>query len=275
LSAVTRARGAALRAPGTALAAASAAISRLAAASAPFLAIAALAGCGSGGKPTLTVSAAASLTNAFSAYARTFGGADLRVSFGGSDLLAAQIRQGVRPDVFASANMTLPDALHSAGLVQTPVAFAANRLVIAVPRGSQRVATLADLAKPGVTIAIGSPTVPVGAYTRTVLNHVPQAEAAAIARNIRSQEPDVTGVVGKLTQGAASAGFLYVTDVTATHGALRAIAIPAAFAPQVVYGVAVVKGTGHATQARAFIDGLLNGAGARALRAAGFAPPPR
>jgi molybdate transport system substrate-binding protein len=263
------------RAPVAALAAGIGAISRLAAASAPFLALVALAGCGDSGKPTLTVSAAASLTNAFSAYARTFGGADVRLSFGGSDLLAAQIRQGVRPDVFASANMKLPNALHAAGLVQTPVAFAANRLVIAVPRGSRRVASLADLARPGVTIAIGSPTVPVGAYTRTVLDHLPRPEAAAIAHNIRSLEPDVTGVVGKLTQGAASAGFLYVTDVAATHGALRAIAIPPAVAPQVVYGVAVVTGSGHATQARAFIDGLLKGAGARALRTAGFAPPPR
>lgn len=239
-----------------------------------LLAAVALVGCGGSGKPALTVSAAASLTKAFSAYARSFSPADVRLSFGGSDLLAAQIRQGVRPDVFASANTVLPDALHAAGLVRSPVAFAANRLVIAVPSGSRRVASLADLAKPGVTIAIGSPTVPVGAYTRTVLGHLPRSEAAAISHNIRSLEPDVTGIVGKLTQGAASAGFLYVTDVAATHGALRAIPIPAAIAPQVVYGVAVVTATGHATQAREFIDGLLHGAGARALRAAGFAPPP-
>ncbi len=263
------------RAPIAAPAAGVAAILRLATASALVVALVALAGCGGSGRPTLTVSAAASLTKAFSSYARMFRAADVRLSFGGSDLLAAQIRQGVRPDVFASANMTLPTALHAAGLVRTPVAFAANRLVIAVPRGSRRVASAADLAKPGVTIAIGSPTVPVGAYTRAVLDRLPRAEAAAIARNIRSQEPDVTGVVGKLTQGAASAGFLYITDVAATRGALRAIAIPAAIAPQVVYGAAVVTGTGHATQARAFIDGLLKGAGARALRAAGFEPPPR
>ena len=237
--------------------------------------VVALTGCGGGGKPPLTVSAAASLTNALTAYGHGFGAAKVRLSFGGSDLLAAQIRQGVRPDVFASANMTLPTALHSSGLVQTPIPFATNRLVVAVPSGSRRVTALGDLAKPGVTIAIGSPTVPVGAYTRTVLSHLPPAEAAAINRNVRSQEPDVTGVVGKLTQGAADAGFLYVTDVAATHGALRAIAIPVAIAPQVVYGAAVVTGTGHAAQARAFIDGLLHGAGARALRTAGFAPPLR
>lgn len=233
----------------------------------------AIAGCGSG-KTTLTVSAAASLTKAFNAYGRTVHGATVRFSFGGSDLLAAQIRQGARPDVYAAANPTLPAALHAAGLVQRPTAFASNRLVIAVPVSSRRITGLGDLAKPGLKLVIGSASVPVGAYTRTVLGHLSRSQARAITANVRSTEPDVTGIVGKLTQGAADAGFLYVTDVEAGHGALRAIALPAAVAPPVVYDVAVVSGSGHATQAAAFIAGLLRGAGRRALQAAGFGAPP-
>ena len=96
----------------------------------------------------------------------------MRTSFAGSDELAAQIRQGVKPDVFASANTKLPDELFKEGLVEKPVVFAANELVLAVPSDGA-VTGLDDLAKPGVTIAMGSESVPVGYFTRTVLDGLP------------------------------------------------------------------------------------------------------
>ncbi len=198
------------------------------------------------------------------------GGA--RYEFGGSDILAAQIEQGARPDVFAAANTKLPAMLFAKGLVDRPVDFVANRLVIAVPAGSTKIHGIADLERPGVTLAIGSPTVPVGAYTRTVLARL-GAGAKRIFANVRTQEPDVSGIVGKLTEGAADAGFTYVTDVEATHGALRAIALPARLQPAVTYAAAVVKGSTHAAAARAFVAGLVSGAAHHALLAAGFLPP--
>ena len=82
------------------------------------------------------------------------------------------------------------------------------------------------------------------------------------------------GIVGKLTQGAVDAGFVYVTDVPRRRGELKAIELPDALQPSVAYGVAVVKGAEHAEEAQAFVDGLLDGDGAEALRAAGFEPPP-
>jgi len=242
------------------------------------LAALALAGCGSSSsdtasKPNLTVSAAASLKAAFTAYAQQFAAANVRYSFAGSDVLAAQIEQGVKPDVFASANTKLPDMLYAKGLVAKPVTFAANKLVIAVPANS-KIAGLSDLEKSGVKIAIGSPTVPIGAYTRMVLAKAGGAANSKILANVRSQEPDVSGIVGKLTQGAVDAGFTYVTDVTATKGALKAIALPASLQPVVAYGVAVVKGSPHPAQAEQFIAGLLSGAGQTQLQNAGFLPPP-
>src|SRR3954465_15402602 len=102
-------------------------------------------------KPNLTVSAAASLKAAFTAYGQQFPQATVRYSFAGSDMLAAQIEQGVKPDVFASANTKLPDMLYAKGLVSKPVTFAANKLVIAVPANS-KISSLSDLEKPGVTI---------------------------------------------------------------------------------------------------------------------------
>ena len=109
---------------------------RRCAASLSSLCLAALAGCGrrirARDTPDLTVSAAASLKTAITDYGR-FDAATVRASFAGSDELAAQIRQGVQPDVFASANTKLPDELYTEGLVEKPVVFAANELVLAVP----------------------------------------------------------------------------------------------------------------------------------------------
>ena len=232
---------------------------------AALVAVAALAGC-AGGSAQLKVSAAASLQPPFTA----LGGA--RFSFAGSDQLAAQIRAGARPDVFAAANSKLPEALYAEHLVEKPVAFARNQLVIAVRRDSA-IRSLAQLARPGVVIATGSDTVPVGAYTATTLARLPAAQRDAIEHNVRSRDPDVAGVVGKVTQGAVDAGFVYLTDVVATRGALRAVRLPAVLQPQVVYEAAVVRGSSRAAAARAFVRGLVHGRAADLLRRAGFGAP--
>jgi molybdate transport system substrate-binding protein len=229
---------------------------------------------GTTARQPLIVSAAASLKDAFTAYGKDFAGADVRLSFAGSDELAAQIRQGVKPDVFAAANTKLPDQLYKEGLVERPTVFAGNELVIAVPANGSKVDSLDDLAARGTSLAIGAAGVPVGDYTRKVLGALPAAQRKAILGNVRSNEPDVKGVVGKLTQGAVDAGFVYRSDVRAADDKLKAITLPSELEPKVAYGVAVVKGAKHAAQARAFVRGLLDGAGAQALRAAGFLPPP-
>ena len=234
----------------------------------------AIAGCGGSGKPTLTVSAAASLQKAFTTYGAQFSQATAHFSFAGSDTLAAQIEQGVKPDVFASANTKLPEALYAKGLVEKPVVFTANKLVLAVPAGSTKINTLADVAKPGVTLVIGTPTVPVGDYTGKALARLTPGQRTAIEANVKDREPDVTGIVGKLAEGAADAGFLYATDVKAAGGKLKAIDLPASLQPTVAYGVAVVKGASHSPQAKQFINGLLSGQGRSDLLADGFLPPP-
>jgi molybdate transport system substrate-binding protein len=242
------------------------------------IAIAALAGCGgsgdSGARPQLIVSAASSLRNAFTDYATTFNPAVVRLSLGGSDELAAQIRAGGRADVYAAANTKLPAALFAEGKVEKPVDFTANRLVLAVPKGST-VKSLDDVAKPGVKLGIGSASVPVGSYTRQVLSRLPAIERNRILANVKTAEPDVAGIVGKLTQGAVNAGFVYATDVRATSGAVRAVQLPTRLQPTVVYAAAIVKGTKHHDQARAFLDGLLRGKGQAVLRKAGFLTLPR
>jgi molybdate transport system substrate-binding protein len=234
------------------------------------------AGCGddddSAGQGDLIVSAAASLEPAFTAYADA-AGIDAKQSFAGSDELAAQIRQGVEPDVYAAANTSLPDELHAEGLVGEPTVFATNRLVLAVPAGSD-IESIEEVAQEGVTVAIGEQGVPIGDYTREVLSGLGDDQSTAILDNVRSEEPDVAGIVGKLSQGAVDAGFVYITDVTATAGELSAIELSPRLQPEVAYGAAVVEGAENPEGAQAFIDGLLSGAGAQALEDAGFGPPP-
>ena len=249
---------------------------RLAAIALPVAAAVALGACGGDGEEQerrLVVSAASSLTEALTTCGERFAGADVKLSFAGSDELAAQIRQGVEPDVFAAANTKLPEQLAGEGLVERPRTFATNELVVAVPRDSA-VRSVEDLARPGTTLAVGAPSVPVGAYTREVLGRLGGATQRAIERNVRSNEPDVKGVVGKLTQGAADAGFVYASDVAAAEGRLRAVALPDRLRPDVAYGAAVVKDAPNPEGARRFLDGLVAGPCADALREAGFGPPP-
>jgi molybdate transport system substrate-binding protein len=230
-----------------------------------------LAGCG-GDDPRLVVSAASSMSGALSACSPNFNGADVRLSFAGSDELAAQIRRGVKPDVYAAANTRLPDDLNKEGLLSKPVEFATNELVIAVPRDSD-VREAADLRREGMKLAIGSESVPIGAYTRELLDRLPHGEGRLILANVRSNEPDVKGIVGKLTQGAADAGFVYATDVDAAGDELRAVALPAQLDPDVTYAAGVVKGATRPDEAREFVEGLRDGACADALGKAGFGAP--
>jgi molybdate transport system substrate-binding protein len=242
----------------------------------------AAAGCGekseptgaSGGGDTLTVSAASSLKDALDAYAKDFPGATVRAQFAGSDELAAQIEQGVTPDVFASANTKLPEQLYTEGLVEKPRVFAGNELVIAVPASGARVHGIDDLGRSGIKLAIGAKTVPVGSYTRDVISRLDAGRAKAVLANVRSEEPDVKGVVGKISQGAVDAGFVYRSDVRAAGDELEAIALPSVLQPKVACGAAVVKGSEHVALARRYIDGLVSGKGQQELRAAGFLPPP-
>jgi molybdate transport system substrate-binding protein len=241
-----------------------------------------LAGCGDdptvggagGDKPQLSVSAASSMQEALTACARDYPDADVKLQFAGSDELAAQIRQGAPVDVFAAASTKLPDALAQEGKLETPVEFASNRLVLAVPSGDGKVASLEDLEQPGVKLVIGAEGVPVGDYTRGVLEQLGEERGAAILANVRSNEPDVKGIVGKLTQGAADAGFVYVTDVRATGGKLKAITLPGDLDATATYAAGVVKAAREPEAAEAFVDGLLAGGCHDALLAAGFTEPP-
>ncbi len=235
----------------------------------PALALAlalALASPASSRPPRLTVLAASSLIDVLPALDHTE-----RYSFGGSDQLAFQIRQGAPADVFAAASPKQPDALYRKGLIDKPVVFATNRLVLIVPRGNPaHLRSVFDLRRRGIRLVVGAKGVPIGDYTRKALAKLGLTGAL---RNVVSQEPDVRGILSKVALGEADAGFVYVTDTRAVARKVRTIAIPARAQPVVRYEVAVIRASRHKTAARAFVRLLLGPDGRRVLARFGFGLP--
>jgi molybdate transport system substrate-binding protein len=214
----------------------------------------------------ITVYAAASLTNVFPAIAKTE-----KYSFGGSNALAAQIKQGAPADVFASANMTLPIQLFQSGLCSKPVVFTRNTLVIVVPNSNPaNIHSIYNLTKSGVKLDIAAPGVPVGSYTLQVLKNMNLS--SAVLKNVVSQETDVREVLAKVALGEADAGFVYSTDAKTVSGRVSVIGLPARAQPTVRYGICVVEASGSEAAARAFVAKVLSGAGQARLVAAGFLP---
>jgi molybdate transport system substrate-binding protein len=214
----------------------------------------------------VTVFAASSLADVFPAI-----DGSQRYSFGGSNALATQIANGAPADVFASANTTIPAQLFAKGLVEKPVSFTRNTLVIVVPRSNPAgIHTVYDLAKQGVKIDVASPAVPVGSYTLQILRNMNLT--AKVTPNVVSQETDVREVLAKVALGQADAGFVYSTDAQTVPGRVSVIKLPAWAQPKITYAMAVVAGSANRSAAQAFVKKVLGKAGQAQLRKYGFLP---
>ena len=213
----------------------------------------------------ITVYAASSLINVFPAIAgETY-------SFGGSNTLATQIRNGAPADLFASANMALPNQLHADGLCSKPVVFTRNALVIVVPTANPaHISSIYGLTKHGVKVDVAAPGVPVGTYTQQILKNMNIADA--VNANVVSQETSVADVLAHVTSGEVDAGFVYSTDAKSVSGKVKVIKIPAWAQPKVRYGICVVSTSTKKTAARAFIHLVLSTKGQAKLRRYGFLP---
>ena len=214
----------------------------------------------------LTVLAASSLTDVFP---RIDPGN--KYSFGGSDILAAQIQQGAAVDVFAAASPKYPEQLYQKGLVLKPVVFATNRLVLIVPASNPAgIASVYDLCKQGVKVDIGDKAVPVGSYTRQILTNL---GLQCVLQNVVSNEQNVRDILTKVSLGEVDAGFVYITDAKTVPGKVKTFFLPGWAQPHVRYEVAVVKSSSHQAAAAAFIKALLAKPAQKLLAAAGFGPP--
>jgi molybdate transport system substrate-binding protein len=215
----------------------------------------------------LTIYAAASLTDVFSAF-----DPGQRYSFAGSNALETQIRNGAPADLFASAAPLNTQRLFRQKLVERPVTFTSNRLVLIVPKSNPAgIRSVYDLRRKPVKLVIAGAAVPVGGYTRTVLRKM---GLSSVLSKVVSQETDVRAVTGKVALGQADAGFVYVTDARAVADRVTVIKIPAWAQARVRYEIAIVSSSSKKAAARAWIKTLLSARGQAALKEDGFLPVP-
>jgi molybdate transport system substrate-binding protein len=214
----------------------------------------------------ITVYAAASLTDVFPKIDST-----QKYQFGGSNTLAAQITQGAPADVFASANMTLPNQLYSRNLCSKPVVFTRNTLVVVVPKSNPKnVRSVYDLTKPGLKLVVAGAGVPVGSYTLQILKNM--GLSTSVTKNVVSQETDVREVLAKVALGEADAGFVYSTDAKTVSDKVSVIKVPAWAQPKVQYGICIVSRSGNKKDAQAFINKVIGKAGQAQMLSYGFLP---
>lgn len=226
----------------------------------------------------LTVSAAASLTNAFRDLGPTFEAANpgtkVRFNVGASGALLQQIARGAPADVFASADQETLDQAQAKSLIDpaTRRNFASNALVVIVPAASANVpGALSDLAQaPYARIAIGLPaSVPVGRYTKAVL------EAAGLWSAIEPRmigAENVRQALDYVARGEVDAAFIYATDAAIMAGKVK-VALAVSTTKPILYPVAVVAGSPNAAVAARFVE-FLGGAQAQTVLARyGFGKP--
>jgi molybdenum ABC transporter molybdate-binding protein len=237
---------------------------------------------------TLTVFAAASLTDSFNEIGKLFEaahpGVKVTFSYAGSQSLAQQLDQGAPADVFASASKSYMDAEVKSGRVDQPTAqtFARNRLTVIYPAANPAgLKTLQDLAKPGVKLVLEDKSVPAGQYSLTFFDNAVKDKSFDpkykdnVLKNVVSYEDNVKSVLTKVTLGEADAGIVYTTDAaTDKAGKIAQIAIPDSLNVIASYPIAPIKDSANPDLAKAFVA-LVTGADGQAVLAKyGFIPPP-
>ena len=222
---------------------------------------------------TLTVFAAASLTDVFTGLGdqleKENPELDVRFNFAGSDALATQITQGAPADVFASANEKQMKVVTDAGLQGAdPTIFAENVLEIAVPKGNPgKVTGIADFANPDLTLAICAAEVPCGAAAEKVF------AAAGVDAKPDTEEEDVKAALTKVQLGEVDAALVYASDVVAAGDKVEGIEFPEAEKAINKYPICTLKAAANPDAAKAFVDLVRSDDGQKALEDAGFRAP--
>jgi molybdate transport system substrate-binding protein len=221
---------------------------------------------------TITVFAAASLTEAFTALGRQFEaahrGAHVRFDFDASSSLAQQILQGAPADVFASASVKNMDQIVQGRAAAAPKVFAKNVMTIAVPPSNPaHIASLSDLAAKTVKVALCQPQVPCGATALKVF-----ANAALTVRPV-TLEADVKSTITKVELNEVDAALVYVTDVRAAGAKVKGIQIEKSVNASTSYPIAALATAPNQQGAEAFTEFVLSDSGRAVLSRDGFADP--
>ncbi|WP_035068111.1 molybdate ABC transporter substrate-binding protein [Nitratidesulfovibrio termitidis] len=226
----------------------------------------------------ITVSAAASLTNAFTdlkgMYEKTHAGSKVQTNFAASGALLKQMQEGAPVDVFASADQVTMDKAVESKLIDVPtrVDFATNSLVLIVPSDSKlAIASVDDLKKANVTrVAVGNPdSVPVGRYTKAALTAAGSWDAisgkAVLAESVRQ-------ALDYVARGEVEAGFVYMTDAKIAGEKVKVVATVKGHAP-ITYPIAILSASKDKTAGAAFIKFVTGPEGSAVLAKYGFGKP--
>lgn len=222
----------------------------------------------------ITVSAAASLTEAFTKIGEDFQAANPEASatfnFGSSGTLATQIEQGAPADTFASADEDNMNKLVTASLVDgTPAVFATNKLAIVTKPGNPKnVKTLSDLATVGI-VSLCADTVPCGKYAAQIL----QTAGVTIPETSITRGQDVKTTLAAVATGDAEAAIVYVTDAKSAGATVGAVTIPDAENAIATYPIATLTASANKEASEAFVDYVTSSKGQVTLRSFGFLPP--
>ncbi len=233
---------------------------------------------------TLTVFAAASLTDAFTEIGGQFDAANPGVTtvfnFAGSNALATQINEGAPVDIFASANNTQMTAAVESGRVNAdaPAQFVSNRLVVVLPADNPGgIESLQDLAGDDVLIVLAAEEVPVGGYSLEFLDKASADPAFGatfredVLANVVSYEENVRSVLNKVALGEADAGIVYTSDAAGVEGVSQ-LEIPDALNVLAQYPIAALNDSANPDAAAAFISYILGPEGQAVLADYGFGP---
>ncbi|GAB6098271.1 molybdate ABC transporter substrate-binding protein [Halanaerocella petrolearia] len=226
--------------------------------------------------------AAASLTEVFNDLKKEFEtkyNSKLEINYAGSQALYSQIKAGVGADIFASANIKYIRQLDETDLVINPTIFAHNKLVIAVSKRNNDIHGMSDLVQDGVKLVIADESVPVGRYTKQMLDK--QVNNPKLSSDYKesfldavvSKELDVKSVMAKVELGEVDAGVGYKTDVNASNlEQVRVIDIADQYNVIATYPIALLKGISLQDKeiANKFLDYLYSKEGRRILTEHGF-----
>jgi molybdate transport system substrate-binding protein len=226
----------------------------------------------------LTVSAAVSLSNAFTEigkdYEKANPGTRVLFNFGASGQLVQQISRGAPADVLATADLDTMDRAQSQKLVvtDTRVNFVSNKLVVVVPEdGSIAIQSLAGLENPAVKrIGMGTPeSVPAGRYAKEALELAGEwdklKDKYVYGQNVRQ-------VLDYVARGEVDAGFVYATDAALLKNRVK-VALEAQVKKPILYPIAAVRGSGNEKLARGFVDYVKSDAAQSVLAKYGFGKP--
>jgi molybdate transport system substrate-binding protein len=228
----------------------------------------------------LVIFEAASLKDVFAGLARSFEndhpGTRVVTNAAGSHELRAQIEHGAAADLFASADRKHMDALAAQGLVVSPSVFTCNEPVVVVRSAlASTLKTFADLPA-AARIVIGTPEVPIGAYTLQILQKATARYGAdfpaRVQAKVASRELNVRQVLAKVVLGEADAGLVYRSDAQRAAGKVVVLPIPTDLNVTAEYPIAVLKAAPNPELAGQWIALLKSATGATALREAGFLP---